>query len=401
MSTKRLTNRVIAIVTLIVAITAISTHLRADTGTCSSQTITVPFTDIAGSIFFCSIAEAYFSGLTNGSTPTTYSPSQNVTRDQMAAFITRTQDSALRRASRRAALDQWTQGAFASGGMTDTDHLPGLVKSDGEDLWVANLSGTVSQVHGSNGKLLGTWTGADLAAGVAIARGRVFVTGSTSPGKLYRIDPKQAPGAVTVVTSTLGGTPHGITADESFIWIATFNSSVSRFNPANGSVTTFSPAGLNLTEGILYDGSNIWVTNVGNGTLKKLDSDGNVMQTIVVDEQPEFPIFDGTNIWVPNRVSNSVTVVRVKDSQGNPLAQAFVLATLTGNGLNLPYCAAFDGQRILVTNFDGDTVSLWKATDLTPLGSFSAPSGSSPFGACSDGINFWVTLSGTDKLARF
>ena len=196
--------------------------------------ITVPFTDVAGNIFFCSIAEAYFSGLTNGTTSTTYSPSQNVTREQMAAFITRTQDSALRRGSRRAALDQWTQGAFASGAMTDTDHLPSLVKSDGEDLWVANLAGTVSQVHASNGKLLGTWTGADLASGVAVARGRVFVTGATSPGKLYRIDPKQAPGAVAVAASSISGTPHGITADESFIWIATFNSSVSRFNPGNG-----------------------------------------------------------------------------------------------------------------------------------------------------------------------
>ena len=186
-------------------------HLRADPGTCNGQMITLPFTDVAGSMFFCSIAEAYFSGLTNGTSPTTYSPSQNVPRDQMAAFISRTQDSALRRGSRRAALDQWTQGAFASGGMTDTDTLPSLVKSDGEDLFVANLFGTVSQVHASNGKLLGTWTGADLAFGVAIARGRVFVTGQTSPGKLYRIDPKQAPGAVTVVTSTLSGSAHGIT----------------------------------------------------------------------------------------------------------------------------------------------------------------------------------------------
>ena len=68
---------------------------------------TLPFTDVMGNIFFCQIAEAYFSGLTNGTTPTTYSPSDPVLRDQMAAFVTRTQDSALRRGSRRAALGQW------------------------------------------------------------------------------------------------------------------------------------------------------------------------------------------------------------------------------------------------------------------------------------------------------
>jgi hypothetical protein len=56
---------------------------------------TVPFTDVSSNIFFCQIAEAYFSGLTNGTTPTTYSPDDFVRRDQMAAFTTRTQDAAL------------------------------------------------------------------------------------------------------------------------------------------------------------------------------------------------------------------------------------------------------------------------------------------------------------------
>jgi hypothetical protein len=98
---------------------------------------------------------------------------------------------------------------------------------------------------------------------------------------------------------------------------------------------------------------------------------------------------------------DSVTVVRVKDSQGNPLPLPFVLTTLTGNGLNGPLRVAFDGQRILITNNNVDSVSLWRATDLTPLGSFDAGAGSEPFGACSDGVNFWVTLYGTDKLARF
>src|SRR5262250_2313998 len=81
-----------------------SNRLPADTGTCGGAMTTLPFTDVMGNIFFCSIAEAYFSGLTNGTTPTTYSPDDFVRRDQMAAFTTRTQDSALRRGSHRTAL---------------------------------------------------------------------------------------------------------------------------------------------------------------------------------------------------------------------------------------------------------------------------------------------------------
>ncbi len=76
-----------------------------------------------------------------------------------------------------------------------------------------------------------------------------------------------------------------------------------------------------------------------------------------------------------------------------------VVQTLTGNGLNGPDAAAFDGQRVLVTNGVGNSVSLWKAADLTPLGSFAT--GSSPAGVCSDGVNFWVSLQIANKVARF
>ncbi len=79
-----------------------------------------------------------------------------------------------------------------------------------------------------------------------------------------------------------------------------------------------------------------------------------------------------------------------------------VLAALTANGLSNPNMTAFDGQRILVTNAQSaDSVSLWKAPDLTPLGSFSTGPGSNPGSVCSDGVNFWVVLWGTNHLARF
>jgi hypothetical protein len=77
-----------------------------------------------------------------------------------------------------------------------------------------------------------------------------------------------------------------------------------------------------------------------------------------------------------------------------------VLATLTGNGLNTPVQATFDGQRILVTNLFGNSVSLWNATDLTPIGTISTGPNTPPWGACSDGINFWITLQGPSQLAR-
>jgi hypothetical protein len=134
------------------------------------------------------------------------------------------------------------------------------------------------------------------------------------------------------------------------------------------------------------------VTDFIDNKLNRLDSSGNVIQTVSVGAGPLYPVFDGANIWVPNSADISVTVVRARDGM--------VLATLTGNGLSGPIQAAFDGQRILVVNQIGDSVSLSKAADLTPIGSVSTAAGTNPFGACSDGINFWITLYGTGELAR-
>src|SRR5262245_60404817 len=192
----RIRNRAMMLIVAMLVITAASTQLKADqTGTCGGQTTTIPFDDVLpGNIFFCSIAEAFFSGLTNGTSPTTYSPSDPVPRQQMAAFITRTMDQSLRRGSRRAALKQWWTPTSADGiGLTTVGSFPQLVESDGADLWVANNlgGGTVSRVRASDGKLLETWTGATNAFGVLAAKGLIFVTGHTNPsvGNLYQIDP--------------------------------------------------------------------------------------------------------------------------------------------------------------------------------------------------------------------
>jgi hypothetical protein len=388
---KKLRSASILALTMAVLVLA-SSRLPADTGTCGGVPATLPFTDVAGNSFFCQIAEAYFCGLTNGTSPTTYSPSNNVSREQMAAFIVRTQDSALTRGSRRAALKQWaTPTAVPLTGRTTLSGFPSLVKSDGADIWVA-LFGTdrVTRIRAGDGSVLGTWSGAINATGVLIARGRIYVTGDTSPsGNLYVLDPSNAPGMVSTLSSSLGNNPRGITTDGTYIWTADAGGRVSKVDPDTGATTNIT--GFSAPQGITFDGANLWVTNQGDNSLKKLDSNGNILQSVPVGPAPFYPIFDGSNIWVPNINGNSVTVVRARDG--------LVLATLTGNGLASPMQAAFDGQRILVTNLTGNNVSLWKAADLTPIGSFST-GGASPIGACSDGINFWITLS-TAQLARF
>lgn len=394
MKTNRLAFRAALMITMILAITlaTTSTRLRADSGNCGGAIVTLPFTDVMGNFFFCQIAEAFFSGLTSGTTPTTYSPSQTVTRDQMAAFITRTMDQSLKRGSRRAALRQfWTPTSENGLGNTDVGTTPLAVISDGADLWVANTSnGTISRVRASDGKLLETWTGADAVSSVLSAKGLIFVAGGLVPGTLYQIDPTQPEGEVTTLTSSLGNTPAALTFDGARIWTANNGGiSIVSLNPLSvTNVTT----GFTRLIGILYDGANIWVTDTDAGSLFKLDANGAIIQTVTVASQPRFPVFDGTNIWVPSG-SDAVTVVRASTGA--------VLATLTGNGLSGPVSSAFDGERILVTNITTSTVSLWKAADLTPLGFVSTGLKTQPYGSCSDGLNFWIALSGADVLTRF
>jgi hypothetical protein len=253
-------------------------------------------------------------------------------------------------------------------------------------------------VRASDGFVLQTWTGANNARGVLVAQGAVYITGSTNPGRLYIITPA-TPGVsppVSLVTDQLGGFTVGIAFDGVAIWTANHIGSVSRI--FNGVMTV--SEGFVQPWGMLYDGANIWITDSDN-RLKKLNNDASIASSITVGNAPGRPVFDGANIWVPSESSNSVTVVRVKDALGSPLASPFVLATLTGNGLSEPLAAAFDGQRILVTNYMGNSVSLWKAADLTPLGSVSTGALTGPAGACSDGVNFWITLFDSNELLRF
>jgi hypothetical protein len=393
--------RALVLLSLAASLTVLSSQIKADTGTCGGTSVTLPFTDVMGNPFFCQIAAAYFSGLTNGTTATTYSPGQMVTREQMAAFTTRTLDQSLKRGSEQVIAEKlWIPQNANSLGLTPVGSSPQLVEFDGTDLWVANASSaSVMRIKASDGRVLDTWGGATGAVSIVSAMGKVFVTGATSPGSLYLIDLTQPAGTVTTLTSALGNNPLGVAFDGSRIWTANEGSvSIVSLNPT--SVTTIS-TGFGSLRGILYDGTNIWVTDNTANAVLKLNSDGSIAQTIAVGTSPRHPVFDGINIWVPNRGSNSITVVRAKDAQGNALASAFVLATLTGNGLNEPLTTAFDGEHILVTNINVHTVALWKATDLSPLGSFSTGANTQPLGACSDGMNFWITLNATNQLARF
>jgi hypothetical protein len=360
---------------------------------CGGANYPFPFTDVSavGAPFCPGIMEAYVTGVSKGTTPTTFSPNETVPRLQMTTFLQRSLDQGLARTSRRAALDQWwTPQNPNSMQLTSAGDSTYFCSADGEYIWSAGYSGFVNQVQASTGKVLNSWTGATNALGIRAAAGLVFIAGETSPGSMYVIDPTLPAGPVTYTVSGLGDDPVGIAFDGSNIWTANFHGGVSIITPLSPgySVATVI-AGFTNPYGILYDGAHIWVTDNGAGTLLKLDSGGAILQTVTAGSNPQIPVFDGTNIWVPNFGSNSITVVQA--SSGNVVAS---IGADANNKLNQPAGASFDGERILVTNYGGNTVTVFKAADLSFIANVSTATGfvTGPWGACSDGVNFWVAF---------
>jgi hypothetical protein len=383
----RLTKRALLLITTVVLIIVISTRLKAETGTCGGASVTLPFMDVASSnIFFCSIAAAYFSGLTNGTSPTSYSPSANVTREQMAAFVSRTLNQSITRSRRRAALGQWwkAQGGVVAGGGGDCPSGVNDVVCDGTDLWVASPI-RVSRFRPSDCSLIAFYT---MSANTLVSAGTLMYVGWADTLKYFFQN------SFYTVASGFSGNLTCLAFDGRYVWTGSDAGVIGKVQMGElgpGSVTTVQ-SGFGSLSGMLFDGNYLWVVDNTEQLMFRLDANGNGTGTVVVGEGAGKPVFDGINIWVPNRDDSTITVVRAKDASGDPVTP-FVLATLTGNGLNGPTAAAFDGERIAVTNFFDVTISFWNAADLTQLGnspfSFNAAP-YYPFRICSDGLSFWV-----------
>jgi hypothetical protein len=368
---------------------------------CGTKLYPFPFTDV-GSVAdpFCpGIMEAYTTGITKGSSPTTFSPGDTVPRLQMTTFLQRSLDTGLARTSRRGALNQWWTAKNRQA-MLDIDvggSAAVRCAADGASIWVSN-AGQVVRVEASTGKILGTWTGVPASVPLMSIAGGIVVAGQGLPnGSLYYLDTTSAPGAAFLLANNLGGNPAGIAFDGDKVWTANRSGSVSIVTPQDTPplpVTTVSTGFQNLG-GILYDGAHIWVTDMNANKLLKLDANGNILQTVPVGTAPNFLTFDGTNLWVPNSGDNSISVVQA--SNGN------VVATIAGDATNKlagPVSASFDGERVLVANYTGASVSLFKAADLSFIANVPLGAGAVPLGTCSDGISFWITDQNAKRLLR-
>ncbi len=97
--------------------------------------------------------------------------------------------------------------------------------------------------------------------------------------------------------------------------------------------------------GIAFDGTDIWVTNIGSNSVMKLrGTDGVLLGGVGGLLSPNGIAFDGANMWIACSASNSVRKIRASDF-------AELGSFSVGSG---PSGVAFDGTNIWVTNFSSN-----------------------------------------------
>jgi hypothetical protein len=358
---------------------------------CGTGTYPFPYTDV-GSVTdpFCpGIMEAYVTGVSKGTTGNTFSPNDTVSRLQMTTFLQRSLDQGLTRASRRTVFKQLWQTNLIPLTLTLTDQ-PVFCAADGETVWVA-AHGEVDQIQASSGKILGKWTGPTTSWPIAAIPGFIITADNGAGSGLYAINPAAPPGAIGAGYAALPGGASSIAYDGTNIFIANFSGSVTI--DSGGIFNTYN-TGFNKPVGLVYDGTQMWVTDYGAGTLLPITPSGAIGTAVTVGAGPEQPAFDGENIWVPNFLDSSITVVQASTGK--------VVATIVSDGTNMlsgPEQASFDGERVLVTNKTGKSFTVFKAADLSVIATqvFLQP----PYGVCSDGSHFWVAFMGAQALVQF
>ena len=214
------------------------------------------FTDVdEGRYYTDAVQWAADNGVTTGTSATTFSPENAVTRAQNVTFAYRYDQNVVQPALDNITTDVITAQTTADGAQTAADVLGERVDAPGQRV-----------------ALLQWWQ----------------------------------------ETITVGNSPFGVAFDGTHIWTANYSdSTVSKIVAATGAVD----ATIGVGDGplrVAFDGTHIWVTNASDDTVSKIvAATGTVAATIDVGNEPRGVAFDGTHIWTANNGDNSVSKIPV------------------------------------------------------------------------------------------
>ncbi len=222
-------------------------------------------------------------------------------------------------------------------------NAPRSIVFDGANIWVTNENDdTVSKLRANDGANLGTISVGRTPYGMAFDGANIWVSNSNANTvtKIRASDDKD------LGTFAVGQQPWGVAFDGADIWVAnSVQSTVSKLRTSDGkTLGTFS---LDGPRGLAFDGTYMWVSSF-NSTVTRLKLDGKSAGTFKVGAQPNGMAFDAANIWVAN--SNAYTVTKLRASDGENLGDFPV----NGN----PYAVVFDGSHIWVAAAELDVLRI-------------------------------------------
>lgn len=216
-------------------------------------------------------------------------------------------------------------------GTFNVGSLPTSVIFDGTNIWVLNQgNSTVTKIRPSDGAILNTFPAGPSAFDLTYDGANIWTISPTWYDSI--VTKLRASDGVVLGTFSLAPNeyPRSIVFDGANIWVANFMSNTLTKMSFSGAILGTFPAGplpsnvayngFNQTYPmrVAFDGTNIWVTDDGwNGyqeaasgnVLKIRPSDAAILGSFSVGSGPEGVVSDGSTVWVANGASNSITKV--------------------------------------------------------------------------------------------
>src|SRR5262249_8619847 len=157
--------------------------------------------------------------------------------------------------------------------------------------------------------------------------------------------------------------PSGLAYDGANIWVTSIGEgTVTKLRASDGVILGVYSVG-RLPYWALFDGTDIWVSVFGGGFLVKLDpTDGTVLSQVPVSFAPTVMVFDGVRIWASLDVApGMLAVVRADNGKVESTLQIDSSSNITG--------LAFDGRNIWASDFGGNVVDVIAAKSRVIRGS--------------------------------
>lgn len=292
-------------------------------------------------------------------------------------------------------------GAVDGIGAAARFYCPTGITTDGTNLYVADsVNFTIRKVVISNGEV-------STLAGVAGSQGRADGTGSVA---------------------RFSG-PHGITSDGTNLYITdSGNNSIRKIVISTGAVTTLCGLG-SWPTGITTDGADLYVTDTKNNTIARVKIATGAITSLAgsftpgsVDgsgaaasfSQPQGITTDGTNLYVADTKNNTIRKVEITSAAVTTLAgTAYVDGIGAAASFFSPWGITTDGANLYVTDFGNNTIrkiviatcAVTTLTGTPGVGSWADGIGTAarfsyPTGITTDGTYLYVTDTGTCTIRK-